>query len=425
MRPALNPLVLSLKESATLAINVKALELRRQGEDIVHFGFGQSPFPVPDLLQQALRDNTDKKDYLPTQGLPELCEAVAEFYRDEFGYNFKAKDVCIGPGSKELIFQIIYLMEGPLLVPVPSWVSYGPQAALRGKDIIPIFTKRENNYRIDPEMLDQACYKAGQSQKLLIFNNPNNPTGALYHEQEIKEIAEICRAYQVIVISDEIYAMIDFDEWAMSSLATHYPEGTIVSGGLSKSFAAGGYRLGVILIPESLELMMSALKSVVSETFSSVSAPIQFAALKAYRDFVEIRPFIDKTCDIYQYVLTYLHTRFLEMDLNCPKPTGSFYLFPDFENYQDKLKKRGILTSSRLADALLEENRVAVLPGSDFYMPATDLSCRVAGVDFDGVRVLDTWPGSENVTKKYFNEYFPKIDQGCTRIESFIHGNLR
>lgn len=151
MRPALNPLVLSLKESATLAINLKALKLRQQGENIVHFGFGQSPFPVPEIIQEALRNNADKKDYLPTQGLPELCEAVATFYREQFGYDFKPHEVCIGPGSKELIFQIFYLMEGPLLVPVPSWVSYGPQAALRGKEIIPIQTSRENNYRITPD----------------------------------------------------------------------------------------------------------------------------------------------------------------------------------------------------------------------------------------------------------------------------------
>ncbi|BCS96672.1 aspartate aminotransferase [Desulfoluna limicola] len=422
MRPALNPLVLSLKESATLAINLKALELRRQGEDIVHFGFGQSPFPVPDVLQQALRDNADKKDYLPTQGLPELCEAVAGFYKAEFGYNFNSSDVCVGPGSKELIFQIIYLMEGPLLVPTPSWVSYGPQAALRGKEIIPIQTSRENNYRLTPELLDRACHNAGQSQKLLIFNNPNNPTGALYHEREIREIAEICRAYQVVVISDEIYAMIDFDQWAMSSLATHYPEGTIVSGGLSKSFAAGGYRLGVVLIPDSLELVMSALKSVVSETFSAVSAPVQYSALKAYRDFEELRPFVEKTRDIYRYILHYMYTRFVGMGLNCPKPAGSFYLFPDFETVRDRLQARGIITSRTLVDVLLEENNIAVLPGSDFYMPSTNLGFRVAAVDFDGEQALDTWPGSDHVTEAYFHRVFPKIEQGCQSLETFLEG---
>ena len=422
MRPALNPLVLSLKESATLAINLKALELRRKGENIVHFGFGQSPFPVPDIIQQALRENADKKDYLPTQGLPELCEAVAGFYKNEFGYDFKQTDVCVGPGSKELIFQIIYLMEGPLLVPVPSWVSYGPQAALRGKEIIPIPTVRENNYRLTPDLLDKACYSAGQSQKLLIFNNPNNPTGALYHESEIKEIAEICRAYQVIVISDEIYAMIDFDQWAMSSLATFYPEGTIVSGGLSKSFAAGGYRLGVVLIPDSLELMMSALKSVVSETFSAVSAPVQYAALKAYGDFEAVRPFVKKTCEIYQYVMNYLHRRFIEIGLNCPKPAGSFYLFPDFENFREQLHSRQIITSTKLVDTLLEENGVAVLPGSDFYMPATSFGVRVAAVDFDGEQALHTWPGAANITKDYFQHVFPKIDQGCDSLTTFLNG---
>ena len=422
MRPALNPLVLSLKESATLAINLKALELRRQGEDIVHFGFGQSPFPVPEAIQQALRENADKKDYLPTQGLPELCEAVAGFYRHEFGYDFTAPNVCVGPGSKELIFQIIYLMEGPLLIPVPSWVSYGPQAALRGKEIIPLSTSRENNYKITPRLLDKACYSAGQSQKLLIFNNPNNPTGALYHKEEVKELAEICRAYQVVVISDEIYAMIDFDEEPMSSLATFYPEGTIVSGGLSKSFAAGGYRLGVVLIPDSLKIMMSALKSVVSETFSAVSAPIQYAALKAYRDFNEVRPFVEKSCDIYKFVLTYLHRRFLEIGLNCPKPAGSFYLFPDFENFRPKLHERGIGTSISLVDALLEKSKIAVLPGSDFYMPATNLGCRVAAVDFDGEKALATWPGSKQVTKDYLQSVFPKIEQGCQCIERFLAG---
>ncbi len=422
MRPALNPLVLSLKESATLAINLKALELRRQGKDIVHFGFGQSPFPVPETIQQALRDNADKKDYLPTQGLPELCHAVANFYKNRFGYDFKPQDVCVGPGSKELIFQIIYLMEGPLLVPVPSWVSYGPQAALRGKEIIPIPTNRENNYRLTPELLDRACYSAGQSQKLLIFNNPNNPTGALYHENEIKALAEICKAYQVIVISDEIYAMIDFDQWPMGSLATHYPEGTIVSGGLSKSFAAGGYRLGVVLIPDSLELMMSALKSVVSETFSAVSAPVQHAALKAYRDFEDVKPFVEKTVDIYRYVTSYLHKRFSDMGLNCPKPAGSFYLFPDFENFKAPLHRRGIITSRALVDALLTKNGIAILPGSDFYMPATSLSARVAAVDFDGTEALETWPGANQISADYFHRVFPNIEQGCDRIEAFLSG---
>jgi aspartate aminotransferase len=420
MRPALNPLVMSLKESATLSINLKALELRRKGKHVVHFGFGQSPFPVPELLQEALRRNADKKDYLPTQGLPELCNSVAQFYKNEFGYEFKAHNVCVGPGSKELIFQIIYLIEGPLIVPVPSWVSYGPQAALRGKQILPVITSIKNNYKLTPELLDKVCYQAGQSQKLLIFNNPSNPTGAVYYDEEIRVLAEICRAYQVIVISDEIYSMIEFDDKPMSSMAKYYPEGTLVSGGLSKSFAAGGYRLGVMLIPDSLDIVMSALKSIVSETFSAVSAPIQYAALSAYRDFEQIRPFITRTCDIHRYVLRYLHKRFTGMGLNCPKPAGSFYLFPDFEKFKGSLEKRNIFTSIGLADALFKEKNTAILPGSDFYLPVTITGCRVAGVDYNGAEALATWPGAEKVTADYFNSQFPNIEEGCRRIESFL-----
>jgi aspartate aminotransferase len=208
----------------------------------------------------------------------------------------------------------------------------------------------------------------------------------------------------------------------MSSLATFYPEGTIVSGGLSKSFAAGGYRLGVVLIPDSLELMMSALKSVVSETFSAVSAPVQYAALKAYGDFGKVRPFVEKTTDIYRYVMSYLHKRFVDMGLNCPKPAGSFYLFPDFENFKKQLRERGIITSGAMTSALLEESSIAVLPGSDFYMPATSLSVRVAAVDFDGARVLESWPGADHVTEQYLRAFLPKIEQGCEYIEGFLSG---
>ena len=418
--PALNPLVLSLKESATLAINLKALELRKSGKRVYHFGFGQSPFPVPQNIQEALRQNADKKDYLPTQGLPELLDAVSAFYRDMFGYDFEAANVCIGPGSKELIFQTLYLMEGPLLVPAPSWVSYGPQAALRGKEIIQIPTKRENAYRLQVEELDRAAHKLGQQQKLLIINNPNNPTGAVYTQDELMELAKICRAYQIIVISDEIYAMIDFTDRKHSSLALYYPEGTIVTGGLSKSFAAGGYRLGIMLLPDTLNIIRHALKSVISETFSAVSAPIQYAALEAYGNFTAVKPFIEKTCDIYRFVVEYMHSRFIDMGINCPKPQGSFYLFPDFENYTDEIRKKGMITGIGLCNHLLENFQVAMLPGADFYMPATNLGCRVAAVDFDGDTVLQDWKGPDCMDELKSRLFFPNIIEGCDSLESFV-----
>jgi len=419
VQPAINPLVVSLKESATLAINQRVKALKAAGKRVYHFGFGQSPFPVPERIQEALRQNVDKKDYLPTQGLPELCDAVAKYYRDEFGYDFEGKNVCIGPGSKELIFEAIFLTEGSLLVPAPSWVSYGPQAALRGKHVIPITTSRDNGYKLTAEELDHACYRMGHKQKLLIMNNPCNPTGSVYRDEEMAELAAICRAYQVIVVSDEIYAKIDFDGNGTASLSKHYPEGTIVTGGLSKAFAAGGYRLGVMLIPDGLEPVMRALKSVISETFSAVSAPIQYAALAAYGDYPTIRPFVERTCDIHRFATRYLHKRFEGMGLNCPRPDGAFYLFPDFDNFRESFRARGIITGKDICETILEEAHVAILPGSDFYFPATNLGARVASVDYDGGYVLEKWagdPASEEETRKLF----PNLVDGSDALEKLL-----
>lgn len=418
--PALNPNVASLKESATLDINLKALAMRRNGKEVFHFGFGQSPFPVPYALQEALCLNSDKKDYLPTRGLPALCDAVADYYKKEFNYNFTTNDVLVGPGSKELIFEVIYLMEGPVIVPAPSWVSYGPQASLRGKEIVPITTKRENSYKLTAEELDKTCHQLGQKQKLLILNNPNNPTGAVYYEDEIKEIAAICRAYNVIVISDEIYAKIDFTDYPQSSLVKHYPEGTIVSGGLSKSFAAGGYRLGVMLIPEPLHVILEAVKSIISETFSAVSAPIQYAALEAYGNFERVRPIIKKHSDIHKFASMYLYKRFKKMGLNCPKPKGSFYLFPDFENYAERLRSKGIITCNQLCADVQEKAHVAFLPGSDFYLPVTKLGVRVASVDFNGEEVLAKWNGEHEMDDEKTMELFPNLVKGCDSLENYL-----
>ena len=393
--------------------------MRARGKEVSHFGFGQAAFPVPGLLVDALREHAGENSYLPTQGLLELREAVCGFLDREFSLKYSPGDIFIGPGSKELIFQVSYMVEGVLLAPAPSWVSYGPQATIRGKKLVPIETQRENGYKLKPRELDQACHSLAQEQKLLILNNPNNPTGCVYSEEELRELADICRAYNVVVISDEIYAMIDFTGKGHTSIASYYPEGTIISTGLSKSFAAGGYRLGVMVIPDSLGVLKGALKSIISETFSAVSAPIQYAAREAYSRFDEIRDEIRLNTEIYQYASRYLWKRFLDMDLNCPKPQGAFYLFPDFENFREKLRKKGILTGIQLSQELLQKIGVAFLPGSDFYFPATNLGVRVASVDFDGVTVRQKWPEGP-VSEEKTGELFPNLVNGCNRLEQYL-----
>lgn len=427
-KPEINPHIASLKESATLAINLKAQTARRNGEDIVHFGFGQSPFPVHPLIQIALARNACKKEYLPTKGLPELCQAISSYHKEFFGYDFDPQHVVVGPGSKEMIFQALYVLEGSVFLPVPSWVSYGPQVGLRGKDICPVITQLSNDYKMTPNELDLACIKEGPGQKILIFNNPSNPTGTVYSEREIRALTEVCRKHRVIVISDEIYSLISFSGQPYFSFHQCYKEGTIITSGLSKSHGAGGYRLGFIAFPPNMAVVVKGLAAMVSETFSAVSAPIQYAACEAYSKSFELMRHIKQSTRIHKACGKYLQSRFVKMGLNCPRPKGAFYLFPDFSPFKEELAARGILTSSQLCNTLFDEHRVATLPGSDFYCAEDVLSCRVATVDYDGEAVYSA--SLEPLLKVEFDEFHlddafveehcPRLKSGADRIEAFL-----
>ncbi|HIG40497.1 MAG: aminotransferase class I/II-fold pyridoxal phosphate-dependent enzyme [bacterium] len=419
MQLTINPNVLKLKESATLAINQQVKKLRQEGRDICHFGFGQSPFPVPDAIQSALKDHTDKKSYLPTRGLPELLDVIAEFYQAQCNYTFSADQVCIGPGSKELIFQAIFLLDGPLVIPAPSWVSYGPQATIRNKKVITVETQSENEYKLQANELEEAFNQVGKGQKILIFNNPNNPTGSVHRKAELEDLAMVCRRHNAIVISDEIYGLVDFSGRNHTSLVHYYPEGTIVTGGMSKAFSAGGYRLGLMIIPREMDQLMRALMSLVSETFSAVSAPIQYAALAAYQYSDEVREEVERCTEIHRFTGGYLHRRFVEMGLNCPRPEGAFYLFPDFENFREKLKRRSIRTSAQLCKSILDEVDVALLPASDFYLPESHLGTRVTSVDYDGAEALKGFTGP-SLDQSELLRLFPRLVKGCDRLEDYL-----
>jgi aspartate aminotransferase len=426
--PELNPLIEGLKESSTLAINIKARTARANGEDIVHFGFGQSPFPVHPKIQIALANNAFQKDYLPTKGLPELCVKIAEYHSHFFNYELDPNMILIGPGSKELIFQALYLLEGPVFVPAPSWVSYGPQLNIRGKKLIPILTKREDSYKLSADDLLQACKDEGEGQKILILNNPSNPTGAVYTEDEVKQLSEVARNNKVIIISDEIYSLVNFSERPYVGFHKYYPEGIIITSGLSKSHAAGGYRLGFIAAPPNMSNFMKCLCAMVSETFSAVSAPIQYAALEAYSTDYDLMSYVKQCARIHQACGQYLHRRFIEMGLNCPKPEGAFYLFPDFMPFKDKIVAKGLKTCSELANYLFDQHGVAVLPGEDFYYPEDYFGIRVASVDYDGDEVysesllplLKLKVKQFELGDEFVEKFCPNIKKGADRIEEFI-----
>jgi aspartate aminotransferase len=417
----LNQDVVGLKESATLKINQLALKMRREGQEVFHLGFGQSPFPVQDKIINKLKEHSHEKDYLPTLGLKELRDEISTYYKDNFGYDFDPENICVGPGSKEMLFQVLFILEGPVIIPAPSWVSYGPQVNIRGKDITRIITDEKNSYKLQASELEEACKNINDSQKVLIINSPNNPTGAAYTDDEMKAISEVCKKNNVIIMSDEIYAQVDFTGVKKKAFYNYYPEGTLVTAGLSKSHSAGGYRMGFIATSENLKPVIRALASMVSETFSAVSAPIQYSAVTAYSNDADVQNYIQKCTDIHKICGEYLAKRFNDLGISTPKPDGAFYIMPNFEKYRSQLNTRGVSTSSDLCDLLLNECHVAMLPGSDFYLPDEHLKVRVATVDYDGGEVLKKYQAGANLDFEFVERNCPRLKGAMDSLEKFFN----
>ncbi len=405
-----------LVESSTLAINQHVAKLRNAQQSIFHFGFGESPFPLPAALKNALINNAHQKSYLPTQGLLSLREAIGDFYQNNFSYSFDAEHIFIGPGSKELLFQLLFLLEGKLLLPSPSWVSYAPQAQLCGKETLIIPTRFEDGYQISPDALDDACLKSRSSQHILIVNYPNNPTGQCLDLATAKALAEVCRKHQIIVISDEIYALTQHDGGQHVSIVHHYPEATIVTGGLSKAFSAGGYRLGIALLPDNQITLRDNLVKLISETFSAVSAPIQYAAQHVYSNYESVRNHVDACTQLHALAGMHVYQRFQAMGLRCLKPQGGFYLFPDFSPYAAKLQQLSIHNDKDLTQHLLKHYAIACLPGSDFNSDTKSLCVRIAYVDYDGTDVLDSYLKGERDPIVLFSQ----MEKACDRLNQFL-----
>ncbi len=385
----LNLNIRGLEQSTTLLINEKSRELQKKGKKIYKLGLGQSPFPVPEIVVESLRQNAHQKDYLPVRGLPQLREAVAEYNWREHKIKSNPDDILIGPGSKELIFLLQLVYYGDLIIPTPSWVSYSPQARIIGRNVQWVQTGYGDNWRLNPERLDLICRTDPSKPRIVIINYPANPTGYTYPLERLKELAKAARKYNVILISDEIYGMIHHTGQHVS-IARFYPEGTIVSSGLSKWCGAGGWRLGTFSFPENLRWLLDAMATVASETFTATSAPIQYAAVTAFKMGNEMNEYLYFTRKILREIAKYLVHKLKEMNIDLQLPQGAFYLFPNFEFYREKLQKTGIYTSNELCNTILSKLNIAMLPGSDFGRPPEELTVRIAYVDFDGKKALES-----------------------------------
>ncbi len=419
----LNLNVRGLQPSATLRINERCAELAQNGQQVFRFGFGQSPFPVPGVVVEELKKHAHEKDYLPVKGLRMLREAIAFFHNRHAGIKAVGDDVLIGPGSKELMFLLQMVYYGDLVIPRPSWVSYAPQARIASRHVYWLPTKQEDSWLLTPEGLDKFCQKDPTRPRILILNYPANPTGATYSSEMLEKMAAVARRYSVVLLSDEIYGEVHH-EGAHVSLASFYPEGTIISSGLSKWCGAGGWRLGTFTFPAGLRWLLDAMAVAASETFTSTSTPIQYAAIKAFQGGPAIEQYLKHSRLVLKTIGQAVSAILTENNVAHAAPQGGFYLFPVFEFYRERLAARGVQSSEDFCNKLLEETGVALLPSSDFGFPDEFLGARLSYVDFDGTGALKLVGelAADGIvdTKDLAEKLAPKVMKGVRRMVEWL-----
>lgn len=414
----LNLNVRGLPLSATLEINEISNELIAAGRQVYKLGLGQSPFPVPQVVVDELKVNAHQKDYLPVRGLPALQQAVVNYFERTQGLAYLPRNVLVGPGSKELMFILQLVYYGDLVIPTPSWVSYAPQAHIIGRHVRWVPTRAASKWLLTAEALEQVCAEDPSKPRIVILNYPNNPTGYSYRDEDLQALAEVARKYRIIMLSDEIYGELQFDG-GHRSIARYYPEGTIISSGLSKWCGAGGWRLGTFIVPRALEWLVKAMATVSSETFTATSAPIQYAAVRAFNGGVSIERYLWQSRRVLAALGARVHQQLSGLGLDMAPLDGGFYAFPDFSPLRDRLAARGITTSAGLCKQLLEETGVAVLPGSCFGRPEQELTVRLAYVDFDGSRALaaaEQIPNDQPLGEEFLRRNCDKVTTALERM---------
>jgi aspartate aminotransferase len=397
-----------MKPSATVAVNERCNALLAQGRNIYKLGLGQSPFPVPDVVVDELKANAYQKDYLPVRGLRNLREAVADYHRRSDGNPATGDDVLIGPGSKELMFILQLVYYGDLVIPAPAWVSYAPQARIVGRNVHFVYTDAQHDWMLTAEQLEAHCAFDPGRPRIVVLNYPSNPTGRTYTTQQLQDLAAVARKHKLVLLSDEIYGALHH-EGEHVSIARFYPEGTIVSSGLSKWCGAGGWRLGTFTFPRELHWLLDAMASVASETYTSTSAPIQYAAVRAFRGGTEMERYLQRVRKVLKALGNWMAEKLNAAGIRTLSPQGGFYLFPDFSAHAGRL---GVNSSGAMCDKLLEQTGVAILPGSEFGRPKGELTARLAYVDFDGAKVLsmlDSKPDDFRIDEAFLSTHCPNV----------------
>ena len=356
-----------VQPSPTLTISNKANEMIAQGIDVVNFGVGEPDFNTPEYIKRAAIDAIEANftRYTANAGIPELRRAICNKLLRDNHLKYEPKQILVSPGAKAAILNVLIAVcdvQDQVLMPAPYWVSYPYQAILANAEPVIIPTSEENNYKLTAGALEEAI-KTHPCSKVLLLNSPNNPTGAVYTKKELEEIAEICLKYKILVISDEIYERLVYDDTEHISIASISPEmqeQTIVINGVSKAYAMTGWRLGYAAGPSNI---ISAAGRVQEHATSCVNSITQKACVVA---LTEEDDSIENMRKEFEKRRNFLFTELNKLPhINCFKPQGAFYIMPNIGWYLEH-NKQYINDCDQFCEILLEKHYVALVSGTSF-----------------------------------------------------------
>ena len=368
---SLSARIQAIKESPTLAVTAKARELAAAGTNVIGFGAGEPDFPTPphvvEAAQRAAADPVNHK-YSPAPGLPELREAVASKTARDSGFEVDPSQVVISNGGKHSLFNIFLSIVDPgdeVLLPAPYWVSYPEQVGLAGGTVVPLPTTADDGFKVTVEQLEEACT---DRTAVLVFVSPSNPTGAIYDPDEVRAIGQWAHEKGIWVVTDEIYEHLVYGDATFTSMPVEVPElaaRCIVTNGVAKTYAMTGWRVGWSIAPPEIAKGIARLQSQSTSNVANVSQRAALAAVSGPQDAVaEMRTAFDRRRQLAVKMLSAID------DVTVAEPRGAFYVFPSFEPLLGReIAGRTIASTLDLADVLLDEAHVALVPGEAFGAP--------------------------------------------------------
>ena len=366
MNQRLSKRAIEIKPSSTIIVSTKAKEMKAKGIDVINFGVGEPDFNTPDIIKEAAKKAIDANftHYTQAAGIPELRKAICNKLKKDNSLDYSPEQIVVSVGGKGALFNALFAIcgnEDEVIVPAPYWVTYPEQIKLCNASPVIMQTSEKNNFKIIAKELENLI-KSSKKIKALILNSPCNPTGTVYTKKELEEIAKICVAKDILVISDEIYEKLVYDceHYSIASFPGMIDR-TIIINGVSKSYAMTGWRIGYSAGPKDI---MAKISSIQSQLTSNICSIGQKAALAAYSEEISevetMRKEFEKRKD---YIVKTLKSM---KEINCNMPEGAFYVFPNVSSYLDKNDK--IKTDLDLCNYLLEIYHIALVPGSAFGM---------------------------------------------------------